>query len=167
MSRRFKIAPALHKAAAETTKPVGRTKPSHSRCAAVFGSGLAIRSVRLRPEIDQAHRLNSPSANLVKGADALRLPLQVAVELLKAATPSVHVGLQLSLFFCFEAQSQLVGLAFVFVQFFADVVALTLQGGAEVGRFFFAPAAKLLSSDSSQFVSAWLELRQKFVNALK
>ena len=40
-SRRLRIAPARTSAGAETTSPVGRTKPSHSRWAAMFGSGFA------------------------------------------------------------------------------------------------------------------------------
>ena len=40
-SRRSSIAPALTSAGAETTSPVGRTNPSHSRWAAMCGSGLA------------------------------------------------------------------------------------------------------------------------------
>ena len=41
-SRRFNNAPALTSAGAETTSPVGRTKPIHSRWAAIWGSSLAI-----------------------------------------------------------------------------------------------------------------------------
>ena len=42
MSRRSRIAPARTSAGADTTRPVGRTKPSHSRCARISGSSLAM-----------------------------------------------------------------------------------------------------------------------------
>ena len=42
------------------------------------------RSVRLRPEVDEADRLDALCADLVEVADALRLALEVAVELLEA-----------------------------------------------------------------------------------
>jgi hypothetical protein len=41
-SRQSRIAPARTRAGAETTRPVGRTKPSHSRCARIAGSSLAL-----------------------------------------------------------------------------------------------------------------------------
>ena len=44
-SRRSRIAPARTSAGAETTSPVGRTKPSHSRWAAMLGSGFATPAV--------------------------------------------------------------------------------------------------------------------------
>ena len=41
-SRRSRIAPARTSAGADTTRPVGRTKPIHSRCARISGSSLEL-----------------------------------------------------------------------------------------------------------------------------
>ena len=40
---RGRMAPARARAGADTTRPVGRTKPSHSRCAAICGSSFGMR----------------------------------------------------------------------------------------------------------------------------
>ena len=74
------MAPARTRAGAETTRPVGRTKPIHSRWAATQGLSWhrawnrAIwnrPSVGLRPEVDEADGLDAAGADLVEGADPL------------------------------------------------------------------------------------------------
>src|SRR5678815_219397 len=97
VSRRSRIAPARTRAGAETTRPVGRTKPSHSRCARTCGSSFAISSVALGPEVDEAHRLDAPRLHFIEVTDANGLVCEIAVELRKPALPRAHIGFELAL----------------------------------------------------------------------
>src|SRR5437762_1738384 len=126
MSRRSRIAPARTNAGAETTSPVGRTKPSHSRCARISGSTLAMGLVRLGPEVDEADGLDTLSAHLVELADALRLTLEIAVKLLEARTPRAHVGFELALLFITKVESQLLEVALVLGEPLSNTFALPL-----------------------------------------
>src|SRR5262249_25771090 len=96
VSRWLRIAPARTSAGPETTSPVGRTKPSHSRCARTCGSSFAMCSVAFWPEIHEADRLDALRFNLIEIPNPLRLHLEVAVELGKAAVPRAHICLALS-----------------------------------------------------------------------
>ena len=56
-SRRSRIAPARTSAGADTTRPVGWTKPSHSRWARTWGRAWPC-SVRVGPQVDEPDRLD-------------------------------------------------------------------------------------------------------------
>ena len=53
--------------------------------------------VRLRPEVDEPNWLHAPRAYLVELAYALRLPFELAVELLEPDAPGAHIGFELAL----------------------------------------------------------------------
>ena len=106
-SRRSRIAPARTSAGAETTSPVGWTKPSHSRCARICGIELAPSSVRLRPEVDEADRLDALRAHLVEVGDALGSRSRSRVELLEAPLPGAHVRLELAALLLVEVEREL------------------------------------------------------------
>ena len=105
MSRRFRMAPACSRAWADTTRPVGWMKPSHSRWSRTCGDSFRLtsyrlpgRSSRFRPEVDEAHRLNAGRAHAVEVPDPLRFLRDVLFEPVQAAAAKrTLVRLQLTL----------------------------------------------------------------------
>ena len=70
-------------------------------------------SVRLRPEVYEADRLDALCLHLVEGPDAGRLLFQVAVELVEARAPVAQVRLELAALFLVKRQRDLLVAAFV------------------------------------------------------
>src|SRR3990172_5598540 len=98
-------------------------------------------SIGLRPQVDQADRLNPLGAHLVELTNAPGLPLEIAVELLEARAPGAHVGFELAPLVVVEAERELLELRLGLRELLANAVALPLEGGAQV--IFLALAALL------------------------
>src|SRR3990172_10460532 len=118
-------------------------------------------SIGLRPQVDQADRLNPLGAHLVELADALGLPLEVAVELLEARAPGAHVGFELAPLVVVEAERELLELRLGPRELLAHALALPLEGLAQVLLLALAALLELVDRDLRQRRGARLELGQE------
>src|SRR5438876_585290 len=122
------------------------------------------RSVSLRPEIDEPDWLDALRSHLVELSDALRLTVEVAIELLEATAPGAHVGFELALLVVVEVEAELPELvALVPGELFAHSLALTLEDLAQVFLLALAAPLELLDGKRCQFLRTRLELGQKLL----
>src|SRR5439155_11017719 len=126
------------------------------------GRAWPLCSVGLRPEVDEPDRLDARRAHLVELADALRLAVEIAIELFEATAPGAHVGFELALLLVAEVEGQLPELvALVPGELLAHPLALTLEGFAQVLLLALAALLELLDGERCEFLRTRLELGQK------
>src|SRR5438067_2572355 len=121
-------------------------------------------SVRLRPEVNESHWLNTRGAHFVKVPNALRLALEIVRELLQALTPGAHVRFELTLLVIVIPKRELLKSALVPGQLLAHASQLALEGFPKILRLALSTFPQLVNRDRGELLSAWRKRRQKLLD---
>ena len=124
-------------------------------------------SIRLRPEVHETDRLDTPCLHLVERPYPTRLLLQIPVELLEAHAPVAHVRLKLASLFLVERQRDLLVLTLVAGELLDDALALPAERLVQVARFPLSPLAQPARRQLGQLLGPRLELRKKFLDVAR